>query len=404
MADRTVEIDNDFFQRVCDAGQVERACGEWNRWLQQRPGASEKAKYIRALVIAGGVSESSIRHYLHPANYRKLGETTLATLDRITQALGRELPRRDRRASRLRRSGRRVSSIALVTQVSTIPSAAFHLRLFDGIAREAAVKHLLLSIHPVQGADATPVVETAVREYQAKGVIMLRLTPTRRVLEVLRGTDTPAVLVHADRQQYEAPILTNVVPDHSKIEALRSWLLGRPHIAAHRDRPPRVVVAAMPDEKLEIADFPEIPGVPRSIRNDRKRRVLAALEGFELAREDELDDYDFRHALRVWERNRDADAFICLSDPIAVGVKQLMVASGKRQDWRHRIVGFDDSALSKAENIASFSQDLDRVGALAVQALDEFFAAPDYDRWRERGETMTDVHLEVRYQSELAWL
>ena len=217
--------------------------------------------------------------------------------------------------------------------------------------------------------------------------------------------NTPIVLVHADRYRYPKPVVANVIPNQEHIEQdLRSWIdryLPSPTPARTlKSRAMRkAVLITMPMES-PCSDLPPIaPGIDPSIRNDRIARLVRALRDFRLppAPEGEVPDYRFRHAVDVYQRHGDADLFVSLSDQIAVGLKHLLIAAGK--PWRHRIVGFDDSPLAKEEQLASFSQSLDRIGFVVVDQLCRLRRSGTLN-WPEFQELPTGVHLEMRCTTE----
>ena len=157
-----------------------------------------------------------------------------------------------------------------------------------------------------------------------------------------------------------------MTPAHEFNLGLQGWLWSRPHIRGHKR--PKVVLVAMKEE-VEHELFPAVPGIPRSIRNHRIAAIERELDGAEVTRF-QVEDYGFRHALAVWERHPDADAYVCLSDQIAVGLKHLLLCRGCSEDeCRERIVGCDGSALAREAKIASLSQGLEEVGKSALDRL-----------------------------------
>jgi len=87
----------------------------------------------------------------------------------------------------------------------------------------------------------------------------------------------------------------------------------------------------------------------------------------------QVDDYSSRHAFAVWERHPSADAYVCLSDQIAVGIKNLLRCRGhSEEDCRERIVGVDGSPLAREARIASLSQGLEEIGKDALDRLCAF--------------------------------
>jgi DNA-binding LacI/PurR family transcriptional regulator len=128
-----------------------------------------------------------------------------------------------------------------------------------------------------------------------------------------------------------------------------------------------------------VTEF-RIRGVRPSLRNERKEAIRKALTRFNSGAQPkviEVDDYNFSHALKVWQAKRQADAYVCLSDQLAIGLAHLLQVScpaiGSSGGWRDRLVGFDNSLLAQASGIASFDQGLHLFGKLAINELCRFF-------------------------------
>jgi DNA-binding LacI/PurR family transcriptional regulator len=127
----------------------------------------------------------------------------------------------------------------------------------------------------------------------------------------------------------------------------------------------------MPREELN-SDLPEIEGVPTSIRNERIDLIVAGLDDAGLtANVVTVKSYLASQALEIYQKHPSARAYVCLSDELAVGIRQLLFATG--QDPSNRIVGFDDSELADAYGITSISQHLTDLGEVIQRVFMTFF-------------------------------
>jgi len=170
------------------------------------------------------------------------------------------------------------------------------------------------------------------------------LTPDEDSLT--RLSNIPVVLVHADRRVYHRPVIANIVPNQERITTdLKRWL-----DLAHRDPRSRALGRKRP---VVLVTLPE-EGSAGSIRNERIRCVRDAIATSKRAIEF-VDDFSFRHALKVFRAHPDA-IFVCLSDEMAVAIEHLIVAGSG--DPSNRVVGFDNSDLARLEDIPSFDQHL----------------------------------------------
>jgi len=209
------------------------------------------------------------------------------------------------------------------------------------------------------------VIEKILRIYYPDAVVMIRLTPSRDAIGMLKDYHTPTILVHADICEYHSPpVLANIVPDQ---ESIRRYLTDEECIKQLVGSPcwPRrnVVVVTMRQEKKK-------KGTRGTIRNQRISLILEALRPAH-PRVVEVDDYGFRHAMPVFEKYPDA-FYVCLSDQIAVGIKHILKAAGEA-DYEQRVLGFDNSALAQQEHVPSFDQGLTEIGSKVSDLLSGFF-------------------------------
>jgi DNA-binding LacI/PurR family transcriptional regulator len=375
-----------------------RAAEAWFAW--DRPERSLGARYRKALELASGLTAGAVRHYLNGRSY-KLSEKTLAKLDAISLTLGVPPAKRKERQAELIRSSLVDRHLALLTEIEGIPSPTYHLGVIRSITHAATERNFSLVLHEVSQSELAADVQRIVRHYRPSAMIMVRLTPDAIVTRTLDRWSIPVVLVHADRLQYPCPpVLANLVPAQDPMaEWLRGWALQtldalRPGEQAGLTCRTNIVIVAMRDDLL-VHDFDSVTGIRSSIRMERKDIILHALQEFNPVLE-EVDDYSFRHALRVLQKHPDGCIYVCLSDEIAVGIKHLLEISGKSR--QHRIIGFDDSPLAKAEQITSFGHELSETGQLAIGPMTEWFRnmSEGEARWPVFKEVPVEVQLVLR--------
>ena len=366
----------------------------WERWLAERP-RRDRTKYAKILELASGLSASAIGHYLNNRSY-KLSESSLRHLDDISHGLGISPPKRP--VGEAVRSSRGAKRIALLTELKDIPSPPYHMEVIRSIIRGASDHNFPVAVHEVRPSEFASSVEKILRVFRPDAVIILRLTPDTRTIQILKRSRVPTILIHADRlPSYAPPILANVVPDQRPIQDLLTervrQLLDSLRAQGHEEgRKSRQILVVYKEREEEHPEF--------SIRNERIDYVLNALnlfkpEGYEV-KEEVVPDYGFRQAFYVFEKHRDAIAYICLSDEIAVGIKHLLQADGR--EYRRRIIGFDDSELARTERITSFGQHLAELGWLATDRLSRWFSQANGPsaKWPDFEEVLTDVDLAVR--------
>lgn len=242
------------FFREFAVGEPAGASEEWERWQRKHPNATERAKYRKLLEIAVERAEATIRCYLDGRSH-KLSLELLDRLDRVARGLNQDPPHRSFRRTR---PARRANRVALLTELA-VPSESYHFELIGCVIREAFLHHLSLSVHEAPGEGLAVPVERILANFRPDGVIMIRLTPSRRVVELLAGARIPTVLIHGDRHRYEAPVLANVVPQQEKIETdLNAWLEDQQQgedkrSASKRAKRRRVVVVTMREEQTHVS-------------------------------------------------------------------------------------------------------------------------------------------------------
>lgn len=375
---------------------------EWNRWLGKH---KDRAKYIKCLALCAAVAEPTVEKWLSckASDYTTVGREHVVVFQKATRALGRPLPRTiEDDGGKPPDKKRGPTRVALFTSLSPNVSEPYHLAVIRSMIRAAATENVALLPHelpwgyPMNDSTADQA-GRFVTKFAIDAVVMIRLTPTARFLKQMQfdGRPVPVMLVHADRRKYRAPVVANVVPDHSKIQReLSGWLCTQTHIRGHRN--PKVVMVTMQRERQQRQSSKTPPGV-QSIRNERIARVWAALEGFKRMHV-EVPDYSFRHAIKVWEAYRDASAYVCLSDQLALGLKILMLNRGfTERDCRQRIVGFDGTPAAEAEKIVSLSQSLEELGDCTLKYLCQFLArvgAPGFSFPLKAEEIFIPVRLE----------
>lgn len=212
-------------------------------------------------------------------------------------------------------------------------------------------------------------------------------------LEQLHRAHTPVVLIHANLLEYEQPVIANVARCQDTLEEkIRTWV--QTHVTREK-RNPTVVLVTAPEE-AEHAPYPVIDrDAGASMRNRRTRlfrNSLASMPSIK-ARFVEVEDYSSSRATEVYRQVPDADAYICLSDQIAVALKHLREAGGNPLDGA--IVGFDNADLARSERISSFDQELERTARLAIEALAGFFSRPTVD-WPQFETQYTNLALDRR--------
>jgi DNA-binding LacI/PurR family transcriptional regulator len=244
-----------------------------------------------------------------------------------------------------------------------------------------------MSIHEMSLSDGRMKAGVAriVRHNRPHGLIWLRLTPDWASREYAWSKKLPIVIVHGDRLgDYTRPVIGHVVPSQKPIrQAIKQW--------ARDLRVPRgsrtIVVATM---QRELS--------PSSIRNERIDLITAGIrEAGSTAIEFLVPDYSASNAMAILEAHPSAAAYVCLSDEIAIAVKQMLVLKG-RKDAGRVVLGFDDSPLAARYGIWSFSQHLDEIGNRVQELLVTFFKqrAANSATWPDFQEVKVEVNLTPR--------
>lgn len=370
MSDPFSEISEAWFREYGTTDPVE-AFVRWSQWLQQHPDAKRIQKLKKVALLATPLKDISIRNWLHKDRYYRVGKEKRVTLDAIACALKCEdyvIRKAPVEPIQPLRSGNR---IAVLTRLARLPSLSYHMDVIRGLVR-AAEEHLFLpTVHEVREEDLARTVTRVLRVLRPNALVMVRLTPPSLVLDLLKEYEVPVVLVHADRLKYPyPPALANVVPDQEKIGEQLLTALKACGFPGSGGRQQEVVMVAMKEEETVHEFEVAVPFSP-SIRNRRIELLKAALKPFNPIRET-VHDYSFRHAAHVLKDHSHARVFVCLCDPLAVAIKQLLAAAG--QDVGRIVVGFDHSELARQAALPSFCQGLNTIGPLAINVLASWFA------------------------------
>lgn len=335
-------------------------------WERETRGSrmTECYRRYKAIEIVLNVGESSVRNFFHedPERRARLG----SALQQLMALMGPELDLPTPAVS----TGVRTRSIALLTE-NEVASVLFHYELLRILAQMSRKHGLALSLHLCSREKLEDEITNLQAFHRPEGYIFLRLTPTKDALQVLLRTATPVVLIQADLLGFEEPVLAHIVPDQSGIPSDLAGWGRRLKEMENRSTPPKVIVVAVRDEQATSFDWPPVQPGTFSIRNQRKQLVMAALKESGLQPIMEVvKDYSSHHAFEVFQRHRDADGFVCMSDSLAIAMKQFCILT--ERPWEGRILGFDNTPPAHLEGISSFDQSRSETARLAIEALMTF--------------------------------
>ena len=398
-------LTREWFVEHC-VGNPQQAFDEWGRFLESRQRSSD-ARFRKALELTTELTSGAVYHYLfrrhNPtpgSKERRLAPRTVMTLDAVSKALG-SAPSASTVLS-MAAPNRGTRKLVLFADLAAVPSPRYHLAVLESIVRAGDRLNFSVALHQVRQSDAELSAHTAriLRNNLPHGVVWFRLTPDLACLSVMStfANALPVVLVHASRLRYPLPVIANVVPNHEAISTgVEMWARNLPEYSTKIGL--SVVVAAMaPEEAPEKANagFESLGKLPVSIRQERIERIVAGIRASKLhAVVHFVDDYSASQSYALVQKYPKATGYVCLSDEIAVGVKQLLLAG--RRDPRRRILGFDGSALAMRHRIPSFDQRLSDLGDRVIEQFSTWFGKrTDSDRWTECREVGVELMLSPR--------
>jgi len=320
--------------------------------------------YLKEVLHCGtGLAEPTCDAYLRGQTYweeriggkNKIGRKKIICLNTLTTALGYpkplwNLPERKNSKNR---------NIAILAELTGIPSEGYHFELIRKITEIAEEHKYEASLHPIHQNSIQEDLIKFMYTFDPYAIIMIRLSPKDfSCLETV-----PTILIHADKKRYTYPsVICNIIPDHSTIKtSLKKW--ADQVLNSGRSKNTEVVVVSVEEEYKD-----------GSIRDERILLIIQALKHISSNVKIHhciVSDYSFRHSIKIFNRYKDnAKLFICLSDPLAICIKHLLIATGK--NYKHRVCGFDFSNIAQAENITSFDQGLSEIALQAFKKLQEY--------------------------------
>jgi DNA-binding LacI/PurR family transcriptional regulator len=373
-----------------------QAFEEWTRFVNGPRIRSNDAKFRKALELAADVTPGVVYHYLFGQGNRdptrkdrKLGPQTVRDLDTVSKALGHE-PNAPV-SVHVREAQKGTRKIALLAELTGVPSPRFHLTVLAGIVRAGErTRNFSVALHEVRQSetDLPGRLARVLRNEMPHGVVWFRLTPDDTCLNVLSSysANLPVVLVHAHRLRYPPPVIAHVVPRQEPIcSVVEMWAGYLPELPNKDNR--TVVIAAMQPEDTRTPPFePLDPCIPVSIRKERVELIGSGIAAAGLnAVVQTVEDYSASRAYDVLQQYPNARGYVCLSDEIAVAVQQLLMARG--EETRRRILGFDGSELARHHRIPSINQWLPDLGEKVIEPFETWFrqTQPVWDPCREIG-------------------
>lgn len=321
----------------------------WIQWMDKTDGRrTVGAKRREALRLATGLSKAAIGFFFSDPD--KLSDSTCQKLARLNASLGGA----GTQNVRIGRTGRTTSRIALFMKLSDVTAASFTLRMIEKCTLEMESRGIECTIHDLP-TPSSEYIDRVIEEFSPQAACFVRQTLDTDTVEVLLKRSVPTVLIHPDSLEFGAPVAGIAVPEFANVTSgIRMWSRGLEQKGA-------IVVASMEPESLE------------SLRQQRLNSVCAGLEG-----RSELfyvEDYSFYSSLDIVRRFPEASGYVCLSDDLAVGIKQILRAEGK---WREGVVlGYDNSPLASKSQISSFDQNLEKTARESIQTLQDAWARPD---------------------------
>lgn len=352
----------------------------WSDWLKKRSFEKRSFEQMlrKLLLLALDVSEGTIRNYFHRdlPRQKMIGRATEIQLNiiltTIAQSLGIAAIPRSQRIYSSSKAGsfRKRKQLALFTELNELPSLPYTKTLLSSFIASAISSKFDLSIYEATEATLARSVKKALHSNCPDAVIILRMDPERKSkfgtpISYFQHLAIPVLLVHAPRRIFNYPVVANFVSNFGEIaqEALSKWVQKIP-LASNANNTTRHGEAVI----VHVALKKDATNLTDAHRFERVHKIEAILEKaqFQTIR-CQVPDYSFHHALSVYKKYPNASLYICLSDQIAVSLKQLLLAQQK--PTTKRIVGFDNSSLAEIGQITSFEQNLESIAPKAIQIL-----------------------------------
>lgn len=320
--------------------------------------------YLKVLWECGtGLRKSTCDAYVRgqeywrerPGGKGKIGRRKLICLNTMTSTLRYPIPP----WSLPKRKIPKNKIIAILAELTGIPSEGYHFELIRRITQAATEHKYEVSLHPVHQSNIQEDIIKFMYTFDPYVVVLIRLSPK----DLSRLEDVPTILVHADRKSYPyPPVICNIVPDQSTIkDSLKKW--ANQVLTSEKPKNTEIVVVSVEEEHIR-----------GSIRDERIHLMVKALKSISSKVKVShciVPDYSFRHSIKIFQKYKNsARLFICLSDPLAVCIKHLLIATGA--NYKHRVCGFDFSMIAQAENVTSFDQGLSEIAPLIYRKLQEY--------------------------------
>lgn len=368
-----VDINREWFSKY-GAIDPDKAGAELEKFIKDHKDQRGSEKYKRLFIkkvlhLVTGYSEQQCFFYI-TGDWEHINEKKVKHLEYLYEELGlpKPIPDKDQEHKRklngkhhtagLKKTGNKQIALLCDLDINRIPSPRYQLYVisqFVQIGRNYGV-----ALHNVSQAKLEVEISRIAAIFQPHAIVMLRLTPNVKVESLLSKFNLPTILVHADKRKYEFPILANIVPTQNKEEIkadIREW--AQKKLKKMNSNSNKIVFASM---EKEIGQG--------SIRNERIDAILTALRelgDFHVV-SCEVDNYSFLEAKTIWNRHKDAIAYVVLSDQLAIALEFLV----REKNPDAEIIGFDNSNWAQKAKISSFDQSLDKTGQVVLALLNCF--------------------------------
>jgi len=318
------------------------------KWLDEKKKKQVVTTDLGLLSRLSGLSTASISNFLNRKD-GSLSKEKAHKLERLIDLVG-YLP--STAAKKLRKTKK--MSIAFISPITDSPNPGFYTEILKGVKREAQKYNFYVDIYDVAENEEEDFFVNMPFLGMVDAIIVVSSRLSAKSYSPLIKRNIPVVLVHPRRKVEDAPVTNSIVPDTEVFSQLLD------HLFEEKQLKNPVLVSLHPED--------------HDIRKRKIQLFKAGLAKWNLPFDVDkhlffIEQHTFSEGKKAFKElssiNPDIDAFVCLSDVVAVSICMEIV----KNDRKAAVTGYDHSDMARLFDLTTIDQKMEETGRIAFEKL-----------------------------------
>ena len=335
---------------------------QYNIWSGKRKdkGRDRDVVDLKLLAALSGLSVSSVSNFL---NNKKgsISEEKANVLEKLTEAVG-YIP--SNAARKLRSSNK--MSIGFVFSLTSGTSPEYYINILRGVKKEADKYGYFIDIYDINEDKRKEFFSELPFMGLVDGLIIVASVVTSELLAPLIKRKIPVVLINPLAKEIHPPVISGISSDAAAFYQLLEHLFKD-----HKYRNPMLISVELNNSSQRIEKyniFVKAAG-DNGIDFDKDKNTTF------------ISAHSFPEGMRAYEmaikKNPDADAYVCLTDTLAVPI----IRGLEKDNKKAAVTGYANFEIAEVFDLTTIEQNIPVLGSKAFQHL--FFSIQYIQRHNE---------------------